>query len=259
VVDPDNADSTLSWNAFGGTHVHVTKTTSGLWFKTDQYWNGTETLTLVVADSSGLADSTRLFVKVIEVNDPPIITSVPDTLASLGSRYTFHVTASDPTDSLLTYSMSGPPWLRIDSIGTVQGRPADVGQFPIVVRVTDSYGASDSLCYNLSVTVLKSVAGLEEGIPSDFLMHQNYPNPFNPSTTIRFGLPERSHVRMEIYSIVGQRVEELLLSDLDAGYHEVIWRPTALASGAYIIVLEGKGMVVPGRDVRIVRKAVLVR
>jgi hypothetical protein len=188
-----------------------------------------------------------------------MITSKPDTFACFGARYAFQVAATDPDDSSLTYSVSGPSWLHIDPAGTLQGLPTDVGEFPVVVRAMDAHGAADSLCYKLSVTVLKSVAELNEGIPLDFVLQQNYPNPFNPSTTIHFGLPERSRVRMEIYNTMGQRVEDLVLDNLEAGYYTVPWRPANIASGAYFVVLEGKGMVTEGRDVRLVKKAVLLR
>jgi hypothetical protein len=171
----------------------------------------------------------------------------------------FRVHASDPDDSVLTYAMQGPAWLHIDSSGTVQGVPSDVGEFPVMVRVSDPAGASDTLAYVLSVTVLKSVADLPTGIPTDYVLQQNFPNPFNPSTRIRFGLPERSNVRMTVYNLVGQRVEEFAYADMDAGYHEVVWQPSQIASGAYIIVLDGKGVVTNGREMRLVRKAVLLR
>jgi hypothetical protein len=71
-------------------------------------------------------------------------------------------------------------------------------------------------------------------IPTEFKLFQNYPNPFNPETIIKFGIPERSKVKIEIFNILGERVAELLNTELDAGYHQVKWNGADLASGVYI-------------------------
>jgi hypothetical protein len=65
------------------------------------------------------------------------------------------------------------------------------------------------------------------------LLEQNYPNPFNPSTTIRFALPKRSHVRLTIFNTLGQQVTRLVDADIDAGVHDVVLDARPLASGTY--------------------------
>jgi hypothetical protein len=215
----------------------------------------------VVISASDSSNTTRdtIDVSVTPVNDPPIITCVADTFACLGVRYRFGITVTDPDDSTFGFLLKGPPWLHIDSTGTVQGVPAEAGEFPVTVVVFDLHRAADTLSYRLLVTVLKSVVDGDEGIPGDFILQQNYPNPFNPSTAVRFGLPERSRVSMMVYNMVGQHVEDVLMDEVEAGFHTISWRPSHLASGAYMIVLEGKSLVTPGRDVRIVKKALLLR
>ena len=79
----------------------------------------------------------------------------------------------------------------------------------------------------------------ELGIPDVFALHQNYPNPFNPVTTIRFDVPQESHVQMDIYNILGQRVRTLINGTMQPGYHAIRWNGTndtgkPLASGMYI-------------------------
>ena len=75
-------------------------------------------------------------------------------------------------------------------------------------------------------------------IPVNPVLSQNYPNPFNESTTIRFGLPARSYVRLEVFNLLGQRVAELFPGDQDAGYHEIQFVATGLASGVYFYRLQ---------------------
>ncbi len=78
----------------------------------------------------------------------------------------------------------------------------------------------------------------EKIIPAVFSLEQNYPNPFNPSTTIKYGLPENARVRLTIYNTLGQRVEEIINQEQEAGYHKIIWNAGKYASGVYIYRIE---------------------
>ena len=52
-------------------------------------------------------------------------------------------------------------------------------------------------------------------LPSEFKLEQNYPNPFNPSTIIKFGIPERTNVKIKIYDLLGREVTTLLNQELE--------------------------------------------
>jgi chitodextrinase len=74
--------------------------------------------------------------------------------------------------------------------------------------------------------------------PRTFKLHSNYPNPFNPETTIKFELPKQEKVRLLIYNVLGQVVNELVNEQKKAGYHVIKWNGTdsfgrATASGIY--------------------------
>jgi hypothetical protein len=71
-------------------------------------------------------------------------------------------------------------------------------------------------------------------LPRETLFQQNYPNPFNPSTTIQYALPSRSHVTLTIFNTLGQIVRELVNDEMEAGYHEVQFDASGLASGVYL-------------------------
>jgi len=71
-------------------------------------------------------------------------------------------------------------------------------------------------------------------IPISFILMQNYPNPFNPSTIIRFGLPEQTNVHLEIFNVLGERVDELINKEMEPGFHEITWNAKSLPSGIYI-------------------------
>jgi len=78
-----------------------------------------------------------------------------------------------------------------------------------------------------------------EAIPTSFALYQNYPNPFNPYTTIKYQLPILTHVRLDIFNIMGQRVKTLVDKKQKPGYWTVRWDGTnaqgiRVASGTYI-------------------------
>ncbi len=73
----------------------------------------------------------------------------------------------------------------------------------------------------------------EGGIPATCRLEQNYPNPFNPSTTIRYGLPNRSRVILAVFNTLGQRVALLQNGEQEAGYHEAKFDANGLSSGVY--------------------------
>jgi len=52
---------------------------------------------------------------------------------------------------------------------------------------------------------------------------RNYPNPFNPTTMIEFSIQNDSKVELSIYNIKGQKVKQLIIDQLSAGEHSVVW------------------------------------
>ena len=70
-------------------------------------------------------------------------------------------------------------------------------------------------------------------IPKRYTLDQNFPNPFNPSTTIRYGLPNKSDVQLTIFNTLGQQISQLVNGEQEAGYHEVKFDASGLSSGVH--------------------------
>jgi hypothetical protein len=79
-------------------------------------------------------------------------------------------------------------------------------------------------------------------IPDKYVLEQNYPNPFNPATTIRYSLPEQSHVTIEIFSITGKHVATLVDESHAAGRHHVDFDAGQLTSGVYLYRMQANGI-----------------
>jgi len=73
----------------------------------------------------------------------------------------------------------------------------------------------------------------QESLPKEFLLEQNYPNPFNPSTIIRYELPKSEHVVLKVYDITGREIATLVNTTQGAGYKEISWNASDLATGIY--------------------------
>lgn len=71
-------------------------------------------------------------------------------------------------------------------------------------------------------------------LPTSYSLKQNYPNPFNPVTHIQFEVPSASHVSVEVYSMIGQKLATLTDQYYSAGTHTIRFDASGLPSGMYI-------------------------
>jgi hypothetical protein len=138
------------------------------------------------------------------------------------------------------------------------GEPSEPGLAAVVVAPSGS---------RLHPAVLPGQVRVEEAttvepeppavLPACYALEQNYPNPFNPSTAISFQLPKQTELFLEIFNILGQRVNLLLQGTLSAGTYNMLWDGVfddgkQAPSGIYFYRLKAEG-------VSLVRKMVLVR
>ncbi|MDR3666757.1 MAG: hypothetical protein P4L35_07940 [Ignavibacteriaceae bacterium] len=63
----------------------------------------------------------------------------------------------------------------------------------------------------------------------------NYPNPFNPSTKIRYTIPSESMINLEIYNIIGEKIDELKNEIQQPGTYEIRWSGDNHPSGIYLL------------------------
>jgi M6 family metalloprotease-like protein len=76
-------------------------------------------------------------------------------------------------------------------------------------------------------------------ILTNYILFQNYPNPFNLKTSIKYYLPEMSHVKIDVYDINGRRIDKLIEEEMIPGIHTIIWDgrnqfDQNISSGIYI-------------------------
>jgi hypothetical protein len=135
-----------------------------------------------------------------------------------------------------------------------------------VVYATDPTGAGTYVSMgiyvlsSLSIPVVSAI-GVETmfgAIPEQYSLLNAFPNPFNPSTTIQFGLPERSIARLEIFNLLGEKLATLVDETKEAGFYRTQWTANA-PSGTYLVRFEANSVQNPGRHFVNVRKLVLLK
>jgi beta-glucanase (GH16 family) len=94
------------------------------------------------------------------------------------------------------------------------------------------------------VRVFKEVTDVEDEsrIPDQFELFQNYPNPFNPETIIKYSVPNNSHVSINIYNALGEKVADLVNEVEQGGYHEVLFNAANLPSGIYFYKIQARDL-----------------
>jgi len=104
------------------------------------------------------------------------------------------------------------------------------------------FDPSNNIVLKTATTTLVNVEDIRT-IPVRVTLYQNYPNPFNPSTRIIYDLPTEASVCVEVFDILGQRVEVLVNERQQPGRHEAVFEQQSLASGPYICRLTAGSVV----------------
>jgi hypothetical protein len=107
-------------------------------------------------------------------------------------------------------------------------------------QATATYSLGDGIYQPNAIFILSSLSARltpveisDVNLPNTFVLYQNYPNPFNPTTTIKYGIPVRAHVKLEIYNILGQKVETLIDAVQEPGFYFFDIDASRFSGGVY--------------------------
>ena len=112
------------------------------------------TVTVVATDEAG-ARATQTYILTVRANQPPRIVAPPARSIAVGASYRYDVRATDPERDAITFELVAPPaGMSIDPQGRIAWQPtaADVRAHTIQIVARDSYGATDTASYALTVT-----------------------------------------------------------------------------------------------------------
>ncbi len=116
------------------------------------------------------------------------------------------------------------------------------------VSLSQSFDSEGTNCYTLPTPgspngeCLTLSANYEPLVPNEVSLFQNYPNPFNPTTTISYFIEQEQNVKIDIYSLDGNRVISKLFNNQNTGYHSIPWdgknmNGVMVSAGIYLYTL----------------------
>ena len=185
------------------------------------------------------------------VETPP---ALPDTVTGVGWIYHFGpsgilfqkivtvavpYTSADLQNAGVSQALDLPIYYFMTHTGEwVKLAVVDANEYYVFVEVT-------GFCYLAFGREPSHTSDVPEAkqIPVAFALDQNYPNPFNPETHIAYELPQKSHVWIGVFDVLGRQVSLLVDHEMEAGHYEAVWNGTNLAgqqvpSGVYFYRLE---------------------
>jgi len=84
---------------------------------------------------------------------------------------------------------------------------------------------------------------MEDIVPTDFQLSQNYPNPFKEKTTIKYCVPDKMKIMLDVFNSDKNKVKILVNEVKEAGTYKVELNTNELESGEYIYKLQADDFV----------------
>jgi hypothetical protein len=97
--------------------------------------------------------------------------------------------------------------------------------------------------YTANGIALAGNARMAGSLSAGYELYSNYPNPFETQTTISFFVPEYGKVKIGIYDMLGNLVEELANEAFESGMYNLDFIATQIAQGTYFVRMEAAGSV----------------
>jgi photosystem II stability/assembly factor-like uncharacterized protein len=144
---------------------------------------------------------------------------------------------------ILTSTDRGLTW-KTEGIGLT---PAQVSSITLVGSKLYASTLGDGVWYR----PIAEVGVGQSPSANSFTLAQNYPNPFNPSTTINYSLSERGLVTIDVFDVLGRKIETLINEMTSAGSHNLRFDATNLPSGIYTAQISANGS---RREIKMVLK-----
>lgn len=185
-------------------------------------------------------------------NPAPSVKSIASSSASKGSVATVTISGANFFNGVTSVNFGANVTVSLLTVKSANEMILSLSVSPAAlpgvrtVTVTNAAPGGGTTILPGGFTVTQSApTGLEGAtgpLPEEYALQEAYPNPFNPSTKIRYGLPERSRVRLEVYNMLGNVVADLVSGERTRGFYEIVWLAEGLPTGVYLVRLQSESL-----------------
>ncbi|MGM0506948.1 MAG: LamG-like jellyroll fold domain-containing protein, partial [Bacteroidota bacterium] len=216
---------------------------------TDRFHDRDLHLRLEATDPEGLSGRRDFYVTVLQVNDPPTDFSLlqpadQDTIPINQLQFAWEASVDaeeDPIEYTLFLERDDGQQLQVEALSDTLFAFEEYPELLVPDReFTWWVEASDAIEQTESRERWHFVAGDE--VPLIYKLRQNYPNPWRSETTIEYWVPVQSRVVIEVYDILGRRVETVVDEEsVEPGIYRRLYSNGRLASGVYFYRMVAQG------------------
>lgn len=127
----------------------------------------------------------------------------------------------------------------------------------VVIRQTETGQKSGAILFDAAMIIEPTaIDDFPASNKSDFF---SYPNPFSETSSVTFTLSEKSNVKLDVFTLSGQKICEVFSEEMEPGSYERKWTPSAsVVSGMYMYRFEIKGLR-GGMPVLATKKCIFIR
>jgi subtilisin family serine protease len=146
-----------------------------------------------------------------------------------GVRHAFRLTGGDLDTTMAAIGGS----ISIEAQGLLE----EGHDYEWYVASTDGFTIVESSRFIIKARGTSVSNDDDAELPRSLALLPAYPNPFNPTTNLTFTLPTDGVVLLEVFDLLGRRVDVLLDRAMPAGRHEHRWNASGHSSGVYLVRL----------------------
>jgi hypothetical protein len=207
VADPDNPDNEITWTYSGNTQltVNINASRVATIVIPNPNWTGSETITFTATDPGGLSDSDPATFTVNPVNDPPVVSDIPNQTINEGQTFATialdnYVADPDNPDNEITWTYSGNTQLTVN---------INASRVATIVIPNPNWNGSETITFTAT-----DPGGLSDSDPATFTV-----NPVNDPPVVG-NIPDQTIVEGDTFVAIPL---DFLVTDPDNPDNEITW------------------------------------